>query len=109
MATLTVKVSWGKEKYDIALDAAGDVLSFKAQLQSLTGVSAERQKISEWSSVGSARISYTAAIKRSVIAAPIRVPTPSNLYAPPTLNPTFSSEGDHPFVDFKFIIIAPSA
>jgi len=50
MATLTVKVSWGKEKYDIALDAAGDVLSFKAQLQSLTGVSAERQKISEWRS-----------------------------------------------------------
>lgn len=63
MATLTVKVSWGKEKYDIALDAAGDVLSFKAQLQSLTGVSAERQKISEWRSLAGFGEACTAVLK----------------------------------------------
>jgi hypothetical protein len=34
---IPVKVKWGKNSYDIALDPAGGVLQFKAEIYSLTG------------------------------------------------------------------------
>lgn len=42
---LKVTVKWQKETFDIEVDTAQPPALFKAQLESLTGVPAERQKI----------------------------------------------------------------
>jgi ubiquitin carboxyl-terminal hydrolase 14 len=42
---MLVTVKWGKEQYTVDLDPSGDVVTFKATLQSLTGVSVDRQKL----------------------------------------------------------------
>lgn len=49
MTTLKVKVKWGKEAYDVELDLKEDPEVFKAQLFALTGVTPDRQKVSEYS------------------------------------------------------------
>ncbi|DBB02923.1 hypothetical protein WJX77_004368 [Trebouxia sp. C0004] len=45
MGSLKVQVKWQKETYDIEIDRSQPPLVFKQQLFSLTGVSADRQKI----------------------------------------------------------------
>lgn len=40
-----VTVKWGKESYDVDLDAGGSVADFRLQLYSLTGVPNDRQKL----------------------------------------------------------------
>ncbi|XP_018496806.1 ubiquitin carboxyl-terminal hydrolase 14 [Galendromus occidentalis] len=45
MATLKVKVKWGKESYDVDLDLNEAPEVFKAQLFALTGVTPDRQKV----------------------------------------------------------------
>jgi ubiquitin carboxyl-terminal hydrolase 14 len=42
---VNAKVKWGKLDYDVVIDTSSDVAAFKATLQALTGVSAERQKL----------------------------------------------------------------
>lgn len=36
-ASVPVKVKWGKNSYDVAIDPAGGVMQFKAEIYSLTG------------------------------------------------------------------------
>ena len=45
MATISINVKWGKEKYQVDLDTAAPVELFRAQLFALTSVPPERQKI----------------------------------------------------------------
>lgn len=46
MNTVSVKVKWNKQLFDdVEFDLSGDVLQFKTQLYSLTGVPVDRQKL----------------------------------------------------------------
>jgi len=45
MSTVKIIVKWGHNKYDVELDTSASVAVFKEQLQKLTGVPADRQKI----------------------------------------------------------------
>ena len=45
MGSLKVQVKWQKDTYDVEIDRSQPPLVFKQQLFSLTGVSADRQKI----------------------------------------------------------------
>lgn len=44
-AEVPLSVIWGKENYDITLVIANGVLSFKKELEELTGVPADRMKL----------------------------------------------------------------
>lgn len=45
-ATVTAKLKWGKQAFDLSVDPAAGVAALKLQLQALTGVPVERQKLS---------------------------------------------------------------
>ncbi|KAJ6236754.1 ubiquitin carboxyl-terminal hydrolase 14 [Anaeramoeba flamelloides] len=45
MTTLPVKVKWGKQVFRLELDKTSDVLTFKKQIQEVTKVTPERQKL----------------------------------------------------------------
>lgn len=45
MTTITIKLKWGKENYDVKLDTQKSALEFKNSIKELTGVPIDRQKL----------------------------------------------------------------